>query len=106
MHVVAGLALDVPDGFLSYGAIGAWVVTVSWLGLRARLLPVALCAVGFAAGLSYLAGLLGYLLLERWLLVVSIGVGGIFVAPLWYAWLGLILQRTRPSSRARASSAS
>src|SRR4029077_17606279 len=32
--VVAGLALDVPDGFLTYGAIGVWVATVSWLGRR------------------------------------------------------------------------
>ena len=33
VQVVAGLALDVPDGVLTYGAIGVWVVTVSWLAL-------------------------------------------------------------------------
>src|SRR5262249_44059933 len=36
VHVVAGLALDVPDGVLTYGAIGVWVGVVSWLGLRDR----------------------------------------------------------------------
>jgi hypothetical protein len=98
VQVVAGLALDVPDGFLTYGAIGAWVVTLSWLALRARLLPVPVCALGLATGLGYLAGVLGYTFLVRWLLVLSIGVGGVLAA-LWYAWLGVILGRRAASDQ-------
>jgi hypothetical protein len=93
VHVAAGLALDVPDGVLTYGAIGAWVVCVSALGLRARRLPRALCWLGFAAAATYLAGVLGYSLLLRPLVVLSVGVGGALVVPAWFAWLGLVLRR-------------
>jgi hypothetical protein len=93
VHVVAGLALDVPDGFLTYGVVGVWVGVVSVLGLRSGLLPRALCFLGFANAGAYGAGLLGYLFLSHALLVLSIGVGGLLIAPLWYAWLGTILLR-------------
>jgi len=101
VHVVAGLALDVPDGFLTYGAIGVWVAVVSALAWRDRLLPVALCVLGFSTALTYLAGLLGYTFVIRPLLVLSIGLGGLLLAPAWYAWLGFIL-RQRAAEKAVA----
>ena len=39
VHVVAGLALDIPDGVLTYGAIGVWMGVVSSLVLRSEGLP-------------------------------------------------------------------
>ena len=104
VQVVAGLALDVPDGVLTYGAIGVWVVTVSWLALRARLLPGPLCVLGYATGLTYFAGLLGYTFLVHWLLVLSIGLGGFLLAPIWYAWLGFVL-RGRAAQQGAAADA-
>ncbi len=92
VHVVAGLALDVPDGVLTYGAIGVWVGVVSWLGLRDRGLPRAVACLGLAAALTYLAGLVGYAFAVRPLLVVSIGVGGLVLVPAWYAALGVLLR--------------
>jgi hypothetical protein len=97
VHVVAGLALDVPDGVLTYGAIGVWVAVVSALGLRRRLLPTPLCVLGFAAALAYGAGVAGYALELRPFVVLAVGVGGFALFPAWYAWLGLLL-------RARATS--
>ena len=93
VHVVAGLALDVPDGFLTYAAIGAWVTCVSWLGLSAQRLPRRLCVLGFAAGSLYLAGWVGYSFGLRPLIVLSVGAGGGLVVPAWFAWLGLVLRR-------------
>jgi hypothetical protein len=93
VHVVAGLALDVPDGVLTYGAIGVWVVTVSRLALRARLLPRPLCMLGYATGLAYFAGLLGYTFLVHWLIVLSFALGSFLLAPIWYGWLGFVLRR-------------
>ena len=93
VHVVAGLALDVPDGVLTYGAIGVWVAVVSWLALRHRILPAPLCALGFATALTYAAGVLGYTFVVRPLLVLSVGVGGLVLAPAWYGWLGVVLRR-------------
>lgn len=101
VHVVAGLALDVPDGFLTYGAIGVWVITVSATALRHRLLPPALCWLGFATGLTYFAGLVGYTFLVHWLIVLSVGGGGVVLAPAWYGWLGFILHQRAATLAAR-----
>lgn len=69
--MVAGLALDVPDGF-------------SHVRRDRRL--------------GGLAGVLGYSLLLRPLIVLAVGVGGGLVAPAWFAWLGLVLRRGAPAS--------
>jgi hypothetical protein len=93
VHVVAGLALDVPDGVLTYGAIGAWVTCVSALGLRSRRLPRALCGLGFAVGATLLAGVLGYGLPLRPLIVLAVGLGGALLVPAWFTGIGLVLRR-------------
>jgi hypothetical protein len=95
VHVTAGLALDVPDGVLTYGAIGVWVACVSALGLRSRRLPRGLCALGFAAAATNLAGVLGYSLRVRPLIVLAVGLGGALLAPAWFGWIGLVLRRSR-----------
>ena len=48
--------------------------------------------LGYATGVTYFAGVLGYTFLVHWLLVVSFGLGGFLLAPIWYAWLGFILR--------------
>jgi hypothetical protein len=93
VHVVAGLALDGPDGFLTYGAVGVWVVLVSWLGRRDRVLPERLCWLGFVAALTYFAGVLGYTLRVHALLVIAVGVGGLIIVPAWFGWMGVLLRR-------------
>jgi hypothetical protein len=93
VHVVAGLALDVPDGVLTYGAVGVWVLVVSWLVRREQSLSPWVARLGYAAATTYFAGLVGYMFAVRPLLVLSIGVGGLVVVPAWYAALGSV-QRT------------
>ncbi len=99
VHVVAGLALDVPDGILTYGAVGIWVVVVSWLGRRERVLPPWLFWLGVAAATTYLAGVVGYAFTVRPLLVLSIGVGGLVLIPAWYLSLAGILRKVPQSQR-------
>jgi hypothetical protein len=60
----------------------------------ARRLPRGLCLLGSAAGLTYLAGVLGYGLLLRPLVVLSVGVGGALVVRAWFAGLGYVLRRS------------
>jgi hypothetical protein len=93
VHVAAGLALDVPDGVLTYGAIGAWVVVVSVLGLRGRTLPRGVAWLGFALGALLFAGMLGYALRIGPLVVAAVGAGGALAAPAWFASLGALLRR-------------
>ena len=82
-----------PDGVLTYGAIGVWVLVVSALGLRGRALPRWLCALGFAAGALSLAGMLGYAFKIPALVVAAVGAGGAVAAPAWFASLGALLYR-------------
>jgi hypothetical protein len=46
VHVVAGYGLDVPDGFLQHGAVGAWILISSILVLQGDTLPVLLAWIG------------------------------------------------------------
>jgi len=98
VHVVAGLALDVPDGVLTYGAIGAWVAVVAVLARRLGA-PRSFAWLGGLAALSLVAGMVGYALLLRPLLVLSIGAGGFVLLPAWFAGAALWLRRTRHPAR-------
>ncbi|MDH3685811.1 MAG: hypothetical protein OEP95_06265 [Myxococcales bacterium] len=94
VHVVAGLALDVPDGVLTYGAVGAWVAVVSTLALRREDLPRWFSYLGFLTAAALLAGVVGYGFLVHFLIVVSVGVGGFLLVPAWFVWAGLLLKRS------------
>jgi hypothetical protein len=94
VHVVAGLALDVPDGMLTYGAVGVWVAVVSWLALRDASLPRLFGFLGFATAAALLSGVIGYAFLLRPFIVIAVGVGGFALVPAWCAWAGLLLRRS------------
>ena len=90
VHVAAGLALDVPEGLLTYGLVGIWIGVASELARRGGA-PRAFALLGLAAALSLGAGFLGYSLRLRPLLVLSIGAGGFVLVPAWFVWAGLRL---------------
>lgn len=93
VHIVAGLALDVPDGVLTYGAIGMWVFVISTLVGRSRAGSRRFAVLGCATALSLIAGMVGYAFFVRPLLVLSIGAGGFVLVPAWFTWAGLLLWR-------------
>lgn len=95
VHVAAGLALDVPDGLLSYGLVGLWIAAVGVLARRGGA-PRGFAWLGLAAGLALLAGFAGYAARVRPLLVLSIAAGGLLV-PAWFAWAGLRLRLSSPA---------
>jgi hypothetical protein len=106
VHVVAGLALDVPDGVLTHGLVGVWIGVVSWLAVRRGGAAPALGLLGAAAGLSQLAGVFGYALALRPLVVVAIGLGGGLLVPAWFVWMGVsALRNTRQDPPGRLISA-
>ena len=94
VHVVAGLALDVPDGILTYGAVGAWVAVVSTLALQRDDLPRGFSYLGFVTAAALVAGVVGYGFLVHFLIVVSVGVGGFLLVPAWFVWAGLLSKRS------------
>ena len=95
VHVAAGLALDIPIGVLSYGAVGVWIALVGALGRRERRWPAGFAALGYATGLALACGVVGYGFALRPFIVVAVGVGGFLLAPAWFVWAGLLLRRTQ-----------
>jgi hypothetical protein len=93
VHVAAGLALDVPDGFLTFGGIGFWILVVSVLAFRVPTIPRWFSVFGVLVALSYWAGTLGYVLLNQQFLIFSLGVGGLVLAPAWYLAVGRQIRR-------------
>lgn len=96
VHVVAGLALDVPDGFLTHGGVGLWMVVVSLLLSLGNLAPSPLVLLGIGAAILNWLTVAGFVLLAshdtrgRWPLQAGLGLGNIVTAA-WFVWLGTIL---------------
>ena len=55
VHVVAGLALDIPDGVFTCGAPGVWIAVVSVLAIRERALPRSFAYLGFGTAATMMA---------------------------------------------------
>jgi hypothetical protein len=94
VHVVAGLALDVPDGVLTHGLIGAWLATLGIVGVRRGLMSAPSAALSLAAGAAQLAGVLGYAFELRPLVLLAVGVGGVLLMPAWFTLAGRQLLRS------------
>lgn len=96
VHVVAGYALDVPDGFLQHGAVGAWALISSILMLQGTSLPVGLAWLGIVTAGLALVTVAGYMtaVAERSSAprLVTAGVGlGTLAQAAWLIWLGIEL---------------
>lgn len=96
----AALAASVPirgdldlQGWLQFGAVGLWVLVVSWLGLGMRVWPRGLSYIGLALGIGYWLAALGFTLKSDALVTLAAGLAGVVLAPIWYIWLGLTLRR-------------
>jgi Domain of unknown function (DUF4386) len=81
-----------PDGWFSYGAVGLWVLVVSVLALRARLLPSGLAVGGIVLAIFYGVALAGNVLGIDALFTLASSVG-VLVALGWYGWIGMHLLR-------------
>lgn len=91
--LIAGLALDTPHGFLTFGGVGFWILVISSLGYRSQQIPRIAAYIGYAAATSFLAGVVGFSLALRPLATLGIGLGGLILVPAWFVWLGLVLHR-------------
>ena len=83
-----------PQMWLSFGLTGIWILAVSAVVVRHRLLPAAHAALGIAVAASSLGIEIASVTHTPILLVVSAGLGGLVAGPAWYVWLGLALHRS------------
>ncbi len=88
-------------GWLTYGAVGAWLLIVNVVALRHRTWPRALSYAGLGASIAYFAApLLDTIELFAGASPASAAVengiavvGGLVLGPLWYIWHGIRLWR-------------
>lgn len=92
IEVSGPFSLD-PQGWLGFGAVGLWVLVVSWLALRAGRWPKPLAYVGIAVSVAYGLVVAGFVLNLELLIAIAAGLGGIILGPIWYIWLGWTLRR-------------
>lgn len=97
------LSLD-PQGWLTLGGVGLWLLVINLLALRAGAWPKVLAYLGIACAILYwlvlagaLAGaVLGFTITTMVVLGVA-GQGGAVVAPVWFIWTGLRLRKAEAS---------
>jgi hypothetical protein len=83
-----------PQGWFSFGAVGLWVLAISVLALRGRLLPSGLAILGIVLAVFYGIALAGNVLGIDALFSFASTVG-VLAALGWYGWIGMHLLRIR-----------
>jgi hypothetical protein len=96
------LPLD-PYGLLTFGAVGAWLVIISAIGLRGHATPTALHVLGLAAGCLFWLVVPGIVTGTELLITIAAGIGGTVLAPAWFVWIGLRALRGERPVRAEAA---
>ncbi len=83
-----------PQGWLTLGAVGLWILVVNVLALREARWPNMLAYLGIASGLLSWLAVAGSVVEVP--VLVAIGAGlGIVVAPSWFIWIGVTLGRPK-----------
>ena len=91
VHVAAALALDIPDGVLTLGAIGLWIATISAHFLRSESGWGAIAICGLVAASFFAVGMLGYMIMNQYLIIASFVGGTLIFAPVWHVGVGIKL---------------
>lgn len=86
------LVLDT-DGWLTFGAVGLFLVVANGEALRHGRWPRVLAAVGIASGVASFVAMSGLLGGNDALLSVAAGLGGVVLAPIWWIGIGRVLVR-------------
>ena len=82
----SSLVLD-PDGWLTFGAVGLFLIVVNVAALRTAAWRRSLVLVGLAAAVASWVAMAGLVSGNDDLLAVAAGVGGVVLGPIW--WLGV-----------------
>jgi hypothetical protein len=80
------------QGLWQFGAIGFWILVVSYLALRGNALPSTLAYVGLALGVVHWLAPVGLLTRNQTIILLAVGLAAI-LAPIWYVWTGLVMRR-------------
>jgi hypothetical protein len=89
------LVLLDPHGWITYGAIGTWLLIINALALQAKRWPRLLSVVGVGGGIAYWLIVAGTVLRLEVLATIA-AAAGVILAPIVLIWIGLRLRRSGP----------
>lgn len=87
------MGLD-PATVLRFGALGAWIATVSVVGRRAGAVSRGLSITGLLTAATLGMTVAGMSLEMKPLILLGAGLGGFLLLPLWFIWVGLTFRNT------------
>ena len=84
------MSLD-PDGWMTFGAVGAFVLITTIVAMKQRAIPALLAIVGLGGGVSYWLVVLGNVAGIDSVISIAAAVGGVILGPIFYIGMGLTL---------------
>jgi hypothetical protein len=89
-----------PEGLFGSCFLGLWLGTVILFLYKVNLIPAGMAILGLVGALLYELTFLGSLFHVPLLIDVSVGVGGVIIAPILLIWLGVRLISIAPGTPA------
>ena len=83
-----------PQGWLTFGCVGFWLLVVSLLVLRSDKLPKGLAYIGIVGALANWLVVAGQVAQIEKLISIAAGLGGVIAAPIWFIWMGVTLRQS------------
>lgn len=90
-----GLVEFSPQGWIDFGFVGIWIVTVSVFSLK-RTNKKLLSYLGYLGGSCFIVTVLGNITGLPFLVTIGMGLGGLVVVPAWFIYYGVLLLK-KPS---------
>ncbi|OCA82239.1 hypothetical protein A8F94_20200 [Bacillus sp. FJAT-27225] len=97
-----GLVELSPQGWIDFGFVGIWILTVSVFSLKRNNQKV-LSYLGLLGGTCFILTVLGNVTGLSILVMAGMGLGGLVVVPAWFIYYGILLLK-KPDSPASLSS--
>ncbi|MHA2033028.1 MAG: DUF4386 family protein [Candidatus Kariarchaeaceae archaeon] len=89
-----GLVSIDPWFLVQFGLVGIWVFGLNWLAFKGGQLPKNLSIIGMGAGFAYWLASISFIFDSPILRIISAGVGGIILAPIYFFWLAMKFRET------------
>ncbi|WP_053365066.1 hypothetical protein [Bacillus sp. FJAT-27245] len=94
-----GLVELSPQGWIDFGFVGIWIVTVSYFTLKSGGMKL-LSVFGFVGGSCFIITVLGNVSGVSFLTMIGMGLGGLAAVPVWFIMMGRVLLKKNSSMEA------
>jgi hypothetical protein len=84
------MSLD-PDGWMTFGAVGAFVLITTVVAIKQKPVPALLAIAGLGASVSYWLVVFGNVSDNDSVISLAAAVGGVILGPIFYIGMGLTL---------------